>query len=56
MKKLILSLLASLALLGSAQANTAGPAWDKFPTQRMTDLAALLGVSEATPWPQGNPA
>jgi len=21
-----------------------------------TDLAALLGVSEATPWPQGNPA
>jgi ubiquinol-cytochrome c reductase cytochrome c1 subunit len=45
MKKLILSLLtpllAALALLGPAQANTAGPAWDKFPQQRVTDLAAL---------------
>ncbi len=41
MKKLILSLLAALAFVVSAHANTAGPAWDKFPTQRMTDLAAL---------------
>ena len=41
MKKLILSLLASLAFIGSAHAASAGPAWDKFPTQRMTDLAAL---------------
>ncbi len=41
MKKLILSLLAALALAGAAQANTEGPAWDKFPTQRLTDLAAL---------------
>jgi ubiquinol-cytochrome c reductase cytochrome c1 subunit len=41
MKKLILALLASLTLFGSAQAATAGPAWDKFPTKRMTDLAAL---------------
>jgi len=41
MKKLILALLASLTLLGSAHANTEGPAWDKFPTKRLTDLAAL---------------
>jgi ubiquinol-cytochrome c reductase cytochrome c1 subunit len=41
MKKLILTLMASLAFLGSAHAASAGPAWDKFPTQRMTDMAAL---------------
>ena len=41
MKKLILSLYAALNLLGSAQANSDGIAWDKFPTQRMTELAAL---------------
>jgi ubiquinol-cytochrome c reductase cytochrome c1 subunit len=45
MKKLILALLCwalpSLALLGSAQANTGGPAWDKFPTERVKDNAAL---------------
>lgn len=41
MKKLILSLLASLAFLGAANANTAGPAWDKFPAERLTDQAAL---------------
>jgi ubiquinol-cytochrome c reductase cytochrome c1 subunit len=41
MKKLILALLASLALFGSAQASTEGPAWDKFPTKRLTDMAAL---------------
>jgi ubiquinol-cytochrome c reductase cytochrome c1 subunit len=41
MKKLILSLLAALALAGTAQANSEGPAWDKFPTQKVTDLAAL---------------
>ncbi len=41
MKKLILALLASLALFGAAQANTEGPAWDKFPTKRLTDMAAL---------------
>ena len=41
MKKLILSLFAALNLLGSAQANSDGIAWDKFPTQRMTELAAL---------------
>ncbi len=41
MKKLILTLLASLALLGSAQASSEGIAWDKFPAQRLTDTAAL---------------
>ena len=41
MKKIILTLLASLALLGVARAASEGPAWDKFPTQRMTDMAAL---------------
>lgn len=41
MKKLILSLLASLALLGAAHANTGGPAWDKFPAERLNDQAAL---------------
>jgi ubiquinol-cytochrome c reductase cytochrome c1 subunit len=42
MNQLILALLASLTLLGSAaQANTEGPPWDKFPTKRLTDMAAL---------------
>ena len=45
MKKLILSLLASLALAGGfvapAAASSEGPAWDKFPAGRVTDLAAL---------------
>ena len=41
MKKLILSLLASLALVGPAAASSEGPAWDKFPAGRVTDLAAL---------------
>ncbi len=41
MKKLILSLLAALALLGPAQAASEGPPWDKFPKERLTDLAAL---------------
>ena len=41
MKKLILSLLASLAFSVPAWAASAGVAWDKFPTQRVTDVAAL---------------
>lgn len=41
MKKLILSLLASLALVGPVAASSDGPAWDKFPAGRVTDLAAL---------------
>ena len=34
-------LLASLTLFGPARANEAGPAWDKFPDKRVTDMAAL---------------
>lgn len=41
MKRLIASLLAALALCSGAFANTAGPAWDKFPKERITDVAAL---------------
>ena len=41
MKKLILSLLAGLALVSGAQAASEGPAWDKFPKERITDMAAL---------------
>jgi len=45
MKKLILALgmsvLASLSLLGPAQAAAGGIPWDKFPTERTTDMAAL---------------
>ncbi len=41
MKKLILWLLASLALVTGAHAASGGPAWDKFPNERVTDMAAL---------------
>jgi ubiquinol-cytochrome c reductase cytochrome c1 subunit len=44
MKKLILSLIASLAVLvsvGQAQAATDGVPWEKFPTKRLTDVASL---------------
>ena len=41
MKKLILTLLAVLTFGGAAHASSEGPAWDKFPTQRLTDMAAL---------------
>lgn len=42
MKKILLSLLASLAMLsGGAQAAEGGVALDRFPTERMTDVAAL---------------
>ena len=41
MKKFLLSLLASLSLAGPALAASEGIAWDKFPTQRVTDMAAL---------------
>ena len=45
MKKLIRSLLATVlaacALAGPAHAASEGVAWDKFPTQRLTDMAAL---------------
>ena len=41
MKKLILALLASLTMATSSFASSDGVAWDKFPTERVTDLAAL---------------
>jgi ubiquinol-cytochrome c reductase cytochrome c1 subunit len=41
MKKLIALLLAALAFTGAARAAEGGIAWDKFPEQKMTDLASL---------------
>jgi ubiquinol-cytochrome c reductase cytochrome c1 subunit len=41
LQKLILALLSSLLLAGPALAAGGGVAWDKFPQQRTTDLAAL---------------
>lgn len=45
MKKLILSLVMSLGLsagvVGGASAAGGGVAWDKFPTEKMTDMASL---------------
>jgi ubiquinol-cytochrome c reductase cytochrome c1 subunit len=44
-KKIFQQLLCAGAMLvacsGAALANSEGPAWDKFPTQRLTDMAAL---------------
>ena len=41
MKKIIACVLAVLALCGVAGANEGGPSWDKFPKERVTDMAAL---------------
>ena len=41
MKKILLALLATLSLLGPVHAAEVGIAWDKFPTERLTDMAAL---------------
>ncbi len=41
MKKLILTLLACFSMLHGAHAAGGGIAWDKFPTERTTDMAAL---------------
>ncbi len=41
LKKLLLSLLASLALVSSAVAAGGGIPWDKFDKKRVTDMAAL---------------
>ena len=41
MKNLILSVLASLVLVSGVHAAEGGVAWDKFPTERVTDVAAL---------------
>jgi ubiquinol-cytochrome c reductase cytochrome c1 subunit len=41
LKKLILALACGLSMAGVAQAAGGGIAWDKFPAERVTDLAAL---------------
>jgi ubiquinol-cytochrome c reductase cytochrome c1 subunit len=41
MKRIIAALLAALSLMSSVWANEGGPAWDKFPKERVTDLSAL---------------
>jgi cytochrome c1 len=41
MKRFIASLVVALAFCGAAFAQEGGPAWDKFPTERLTDQAAL---------------
>ncbi|MDG0855944.1 cytochrome c1 [Roseateles puraquae] len=41
MKKLIAILLASLSLAGAAHASGGGMEWDKFPKEKMSDMAAL---------------
>ncbi|MDH5540603.1 MAG: cytochrome c1 [Rhizobacter sp.] len=41
MKKLIISLLASLGFLSGASAAGGGAVWDKFPVEKVSDLAAL---------------
>jgi ubiquinol-cytochrome c reductase cytochrome c1 subunit len=41
MKKIIASLVTALALVSGVQANTEGPSLDKFPVERMTNLAAI---------------
>ena len=41
MKKLIATLLTSLCMASGAFANAGGIEWDKFPTEKMQDVAAL---------------
>lgn len=41
MKKIIAALLTALSLSAAVHANEGGPAWDQFPKERLTDLAAL---------------
>jgi ubiquinol-cytochrome c reductase cytochrome c1 subunit len=41
MKKLILSLLVSIGFVAGAHASGEGIAWDKFPKERVTDVASL---------------
>lgn len=41
MKKLIATLLIGLGLIGSAQASSGGIEWDKFPKDKMQDVASL---------------
>ena len=41
MKKYILSLLLAMGLVAGASASEGGIVWDKFPTDKLTDMAAL---------------
>jgi ubiquinol-cytochrome c reductase cytochrome c1 subunit len=41
MKRILLALVTCLNLLGTANAAEGGYAWDRFPVQRLNDLAAL---------------
>ena len=41
MKRILATLLAAFSLATSAWASEGGPAWDKFPKERVTDVAAL---------------
>ena len=41
MKRFIASLVVALSFCGAAFAQEGGPAWDKFPVERLTDQAAL---------------
>jgi ubiquinol-cytochrome c reductase cytochrome c1 subunit len=41
MKKFVISLLMSIGLVAGAAANEGGYAWDKFPVEKMSDMAAL---------------
>lgn len=41
MKKLILSLLLTVGFIVPVAANEAGPSWDRFPAEKMSDMAAL---------------
>jgi ubiquinol-cytochrome c reductase cytochrome c1 subunit len=40
-KKFIAGLAATLCLISGAQANSGGAPWDKFPTEKMTDVSSL---------------
>jgi len=41
MRRFIAALLTVWAVAGPASASESGPAWDKFPKERLTDMAAL---------------
>lgn len=41
MKKLILSLVAAIGFIGAAAASSGGAQWDRFPTDKLTDLPSL---------------
>lgn len=41
MKKLILSLVAAIGFIGAASASSGGAQWERFPTDKLTDLPAL---------------